>query len=177
MSLERRTNPEELFLKIARLIEESRARIATSINLTEVYTKYRIGQYIFEEELQGEERAQYGKQVLQSLSTKLTEHFGIGWSYSNLRQIRQFYLAYSNLTATGCQIEDDTPHFTLSYTTKRAATAKWLPAWAMSGRGCAAKVRISEGRLCLAARGHRGCCGRHGDRRGRRWRCCLRFGR
>ena len=48
MSLERRTNPEELFLKIARLIEESRARIATSINLTEVYTKYRIGQYIFE---------------------------------------------------------------------------------------------------------------------------------
>lgn len=83
----------------------------------------------------------------------------------------------SNLTATGCQIEDDTPHFTLSYTTKRAATAKWLPAWAMSGRGCAEKVRISEGRLCLAARGHRGCCGRHGDRRGRRWRCCLRFGR
>nr|WP_262501335.1 DUF1016 N-terminal domain-containing protein [Porphyromonas cangingivalis] len=96
MSLERRTNTEELFLKIARLIEESRARIATSINLTEVYTKYRIGQYIFEEELRGEERAQYGKQVLQSLSAKLTKHFGIGWSYSNLRQIRQFYLAYSN---------------------------------------------------------------------------------
>ena len=115
MSLERRTNPEELFLKIARLIEESRARIATSINLTEVYTKYSIGQYIFEEELQGEERAQYGKQVLQSLSTKLTEHFGIGWSYSNLRQIRQFYLAYSNLTATGCQIEDSTPNFSLSW--------------------------------------------------------------
>lgn len=115
MSLERRTNPEELFLKIARLIEESRARIATSINLTEVYTKYRIGQYIFEEELQGEERAQYGKQVLQSLSTKLTEHFGIGWSYSNLRQIRQFYLAYSNLTATGCQIEDSPPNFSLSW--------------------------------------------------------------
>lgn len=115
MSLERRTNTEELFLKIARLIEESRARIATSINLTEVYTKYRIGQYIFEEELRGEERAQYGKQVLQSLSAKLTEHFGIGWSYSNLRQIRQFYLAYSNLTATGCQIEDSTPNFSLSW--------------------------------------------------------------
>ncbi len=77
--------------------------------------KYRIGQYIFEEELQGEERAQYGKQVLQSLSPKLTEHFGIGWSYSNLRQNRQFYLAYSNLTATGYQIEDSTPNFSLSW--------------------------------------------------------------
>lgn len=115
MSLERRTNTEELFLKIARLIEESRVRIATSINLAEVYTKYRIGQYIFEEELRGEARAQYGKQILQSLSAKLTEHFGIGWSYSNLRQIRQFYIAYSNLTATGCQIEDGTPNFTLSW--------------------------------------------------------------
>lgn len=114
MSLDQRKSTEDLFLKIARLIEESRARIATSVNLAEVYTKYRIGQYIFEEELRGEERAQYGKQVLQSLSAKLTVRFGMGWSYSNLRQIRQFYLAYSNLTATGCQIEDDTPHFTLS---------------------------------------------------------------
>lgn len=115
MSLDQRTSTEDLFLKIARLIEESRARIATSVNLAEVYTKYRIGQYIFEEELRGEERAQYGKQVLQSLSAKLTVRFGMGWSYSNLRQIRQFYLAYSNLTATGCQIEEGTPHFTLSW--------------------------------------------------------------
>lgn len=115
MSLDQRKSTEDLFLKIARLIEESRARIATSVNLAEVYTKYRIGQYIFEEELRGEERAQYGKQVLQSLSAKLTARFGMGWSYSNLRQIRQFYLAYSNLTATGCQIEGDTPHFTLSW--------------------------------------------------------------
>ena len=104
MSLDQRTSTEDLFLKIARLIEESRARIATSVNLAEVYTKYRIGQYIFEEELRGEERAQYGKQVLQSLSAQLTARFGMGWSYSNLRQIRQFYLTYSNLTATGCQI-------------------------------------------------------------------------
>ena len=115
MSLDKRTSTEDLFLKIARLIEESRARIATSVNLAEVYTKYRIGQYIFEEELRGEERAQYGKQVLQSLSAKLTARFGMGWSYSNLRQIRQFYLAYSNLTATGCQIEEGIPHFTLSW--------------------------------------------------------------
>ena len=115
MSLDQRKSTEDLFLKIARLIEESRARIATSVNLAEVYTKYRIGQYIFEEELRGEERAQYGKQVLQSLSAKLTVRFGMGWSYSNLRQIRQFYLAYSNLTATGCQIEEGTPHFTLSW--------------------------------------------------------------
>lgn len=104
-----------LFHKVARLIDESRARIATSINLAEVYTKYRIGQYIVEEEQRGEDRAQYGKQVLQVLAMKLTEHFGSGWSYSNLRQMRQFFLVYSNLTATGCQIEERELDFTLSW--------------------------------------------------------------
>ena len=31
--------------------------------------------------------------------------YGEGWSYSNLRQIRQFYIVYSKMTASGCQIE------------------------------------------------------------------------
>lgn len=61
MSLDQRTSTEDLFLKIARLIEESRARIATSVNLAEVYTKYRIGQYIFEEELRGRRKGSIRK--------------------------------------------------------------------------------------------------------------------
>lgn len=115
MSFINTVKTEDLYHKVARLIEDSRARMVTSINLTEVYTKFRIGQYIVEEEQRGETRAQYGKQVLQSLATKLTENFGNGWSYSNLRQMRQFFIIYSNLTTTGCQIDDFTPKFTLSW--------------------------------------------------------------
>lgn len=33
--------------------------------------------------------------------------YGEGWSYSNLRQIQQFYLAYANLTDGVCQIQFD----------------------------------------------------------------------
>lgn len=115
MSFINTVKTEDLYHKVARLIEDSRARMVTSINLAEVYTKFRIGQYIVEEEQRGETRAQYGKQVLQSLATKLTENFGNGWSYSNLRQMRQFFIIYSNLTTTGCQIDDFTPKFTLSW--------------------------------------------------------------
>lgn len=115
MSFINTINTEDLYHKVARLIEDSRARMVTSINLAEVYTKFRIGQYIVEEEQRGETRAQYGKQVLQSLATKFTENFGNGWSYSNLRQMRQFFIIYSNLTTTGCQIDDFTPKFTLSW--------------------------------------------------------------
>ena len=55
----------------------------------------------------GYERAAYGKKVLKALSEKLCLKYGEGWSYSNLRQIRQFYLAYANLTDGVCQIQFD----------------------------------------------------------------------
>lgn len=98
---------DSLFERVSALIEEARKRVVTTVNIAEVYTKYSIGQYIVEDEQQGEYRAQYGKQVLQNLSARLTERFGDGWSYSNLRQIRQFYLVYGNLTDSVCQIEND----------------------------------------------------------------------
>ena len=106
---------ESLFNKVANLIEQARARVATAMNVAEVYTKYQIGRYIVEEEQSGKKRAEYGKQVLEGLSERLTAHYGDGWSYSNLRQIRQFFLTYSNLTISDCQISD-TPVFTLSWT-------------------------------------------------------------
>ncbi len=96
---------DSLFERISALIEEARKRVVTTVNIAEVYTKYSIGQYIVEDEQQGEYRAQYGKQVLQNLSARLTERFGDGWSYPNLRKIRQFYLTYSNLINGVNQIE------------------------------------------------------------------------
>ena len=97
---------ETLFERISALIEDARKRVVTTVNIAEVYTKYSIGQYIVEDEQQGEYRAQYGKQVLQNLSNKLTERFGEGWSYPNLRKIRQFYLIYSNSVNGVYQIRD-----------------------------------------------------------------------
>lgn len=96
---------DSLFERISALIEDARKRIVTTVNIAEVYTKYSIGQYIVEDEQKGEYRAQYGKQILQNLSARLTDRFGDGWSYSNLRQIRQFYIVYGNLTNAVCQID------------------------------------------------------------------------
>lgn len=132
-----------LFKKVANLIEQSRVRVATAMNVAEVYTKYQIGRYIVEEEQSGKVRAEYGKQVLKGLSERLTKRFGDGWSIENLTLFRKFFNVYSNfvitdyeisnkeekqrrsnLTDTVCQIENDhqrlsnpaTPVFTLSWT-------------------------------------------------------------
>ena len=106
---------ESLFNKVSNLIEQARVRVAAAINVAEVYTKYQIGRYIVEEEQSGNKRAEYGKQVLEGLSKRLTERYGDGWSYSNLRQVRQFFLVYGNLTISDCQISSP-PDFTLSWT-------------------------------------------------------------
>lgn len=100
-------NEDELFDHISSLIEDSRKHVAKAVNTAMVYTYYGVGQYIVEFEQNGDYRAAYGKSVLQTLSRRLTERYGDGWSYSNLRQIRQFYLVYGNLTDSVCQIEND----------------------------------------------------------------------
>lgn len=99
----------DLFLKVVDLVTQARERVATAVNIAEVYTKFHIGQYIVEYEQKGEARAEYGKGVLKELSKRLTDRLGDGWSYSNLRQIRQFYLVYGNLTTTGCQFRKASP--------------------------------------------------------------------
>lgn len=86
---------EALFERVSALIEQARKHVATTVNVTEAYTKYNIGKYIVEDEQKGESRAEYGKQILKDLSIRLTERFGDGWSYPTMKNIRQFYLVYS----------------------------------------------------------------------------------
>ena len=52
------------------LIEQARSYVKTSVNTTEVYTKYYIGKYIVEYEQSGNDRAEYGKRVI--LTKRLT---------------------------------------------------------------------------------------------------------
>ena len=61
------------------LITQSRKMVASTISVAEVCTKFKIGQYIVEDEQKGKSRAAYGKQVLIHLSARLIEKHGEGW--------------------------------------------------------------------------------------------------
>ena len=87
---------DTLFGKVTALIDDARKRIRAAINLSMVYTYFGIGQFIVEDELQGNYRATYGKRVLDSLSERLTARYGAGWSVETLRKCRQFYQTYSD---------------------------------------------------------------------------------
>lgn len=96
----------QLAEKIEILVTEARKKVASVANTAQVYTYYEIGRYIIEDEQGGKAKAAYGKGVLQRLSERLTAKYGEGWSYANLRSMRQFYLVYSDLLTSGQQIQN-----------------------------------------------------------------------
>ncbi len=85
---------QALFAQIAEIIRQARTQIRHTVNVAMVQSYWQIGRLIVEDEQQGESRAEYGKYVLQDLSKRLTETFGKGFDASNLRNMRQFYLAF-----------------------------------------------------------------------------------
>ncbi len=98
---------ESLFNKISPLITQSRKMVASTINAAEVCTKFKIGQYIVEDEQKGKNRAAYGKQVLIHLSARLIEKHGEGWSVETLTLCRKFFNVYSNFVNSVYEIEGE----------------------------------------------------------------------
>ena len=69
-----------------------KATIAVNTNLIDTYWK--IGQYIVEFEQKGKERAEYGSALLKELSKDLKLQHGKGFSLSNIKRMRQFYMEF-----------------------------------------------------------------------------------
>ncbi len=80
---------------IVELLKQSQQDVLRTVNSTIVYTYFEIGRMIVEEEQNGKERAEYGKQLLKLLSNHLSNEFGKGFSIDNLENMRKFYLSFS----------------------------------------------------------------------------------
>lgn len=73
-----------LFADVSKMITESKALVAKTVNSALTMLYWKIGKRINEEVLQNK-RADYGAQVILSLSNKLTASYGKGWSEKQLR--------------------------------------------------------------------------------------------
>lgn len=82
------------YYQIVDLLQSARKKVVQTVNQTMVHTYFEIGRMIVEEEQDGKERADYGKQILKELSTILTERFGKGFSVDNLENMRRLYVTY-----------------------------------------------------------------------------------
>jgi len=87
------TSSGQVFDKIAGLIEQARQKVATTINQEMVILYWNIGKTI-KEEIVKSKRAEYGRKIVQSLATQLTQKYGKGFSSQNLWYMIQLYEEY-----------------------------------------------------------------------------------
>ncbi|MCF7815381.1 MAG: PDDEXK nuclease domain-containing protein [Candidatus Cloacimonetes bacterium] len=83
-----------LYNEISKIIENARNQVRRNVNSTLVITYWQIGKLIVKDELNGNYRANYGKEILQNLSVQLTNNFGKGFDVTNLRKMKQFYASF-----------------------------------------------------------------------------------
>ncbi len=97
---------------IRELLQTARLSVVKQVNNVMVLTYFKIGKRIVEEEQKGNKRANYGEKLLLELSDKLTKEFGKGFSVTNLKQMRIFYLSYKDRMPIGQTVSDQ---FNLSW--------------------------------------------------------------
>ena len=102
---------KDIYNEIRNLLKEARKSIVSNINTTMTKTYFLIGKRIVEEEQNGNERAVYGENLIKTLSKRLTEEFGKGFSKRNLWQMKQFYLAYSKVQTVSAQFKLSWSHY------------------------------------------------------------------
>jgi predicted nuclease of restriction endonuclease-like (RecB) superfamily len=86
-----------LFRDVAKLIDETRKSVAYTVNSALTYMYWQIGKRINEEILQ-HERAEYGVQIVVTLSRQLQNAYGKGFDEKNLHRMMQFSLAVQDET-------------------------------------------------------------------------------
>ncbi|RGP09042.1 PDDEXK nuclease domain-containing protein [Parabacteroides gordonii] len=82
-----------LLTNVRQLIEQSRLRVASVVNSEISMLYWSVGKLISEDILKNE-RAEYGKQVVASLSQQLTLIYGKGWSEKQLRHCMRFFQVF-----------------------------------------------------------------------------------
>ncbi len=85
---------DELAGRITCIIETARRRIQSVVDHEMVRAYWEIGLEIVEDEQQGEQRAEYGKALIDNLAKELTARHGKGFTASNLLAMRRFYLNF-----------------------------------------------------------------------------------
>ena len=88
---------DDIVSDLKNIIDLSQKQAYQAINTALVYRNWLIGYRIAEEELKGEDRAEYGITLIRKLSKELTNEYGKGYTKTNLYSFYSFYKMYPNI--------------------------------------------------------------------------------
>lgn len=91
-------NVSKVFITdICSIIDKGRKTAYESVGNIMIETYWNVGKRIVEEEQKGKKRAEYGKRIIEQLSSELTIRYGKGFSKRYLAYFRKFYMTISDI--------------------------------------------------------------------------------
>ena len=90
-------NTDNVLEDVCSIIESARDYAYKSVNIALVERNWLIGYRIAEEELKGNDRADYGLEIIKKLSKELTKQYGKGYDSRNLYYFLNFYKLFPNI--------------------------------------------------------------------------------
>lgn len=103
MSLHKRKY-NRLLVNIGQALDTARQTAIKTVNETLVKANWEIGKHIVEFEQDGNERAEYGTDLLAKPSNDLKYRYGKGFSRRNILDMRRFYFVYSKWQAVPAKL-------------------------------------------------------------------------
>jgi len=92
---------------ISETFTNGKVKAFNAANIALVETYWKIGQHIVEFEQDGNAKAEYGAGLLEKLSKDLSLKFGKGFSLSNIKRFRQFYIVYQKGAEPSHQLQSN----------------------------------------------------------------------
>lgn len=89
-----RPEGKNLFDRVVSILEQARSNVVRAVNNNMVIAYWLIGREVVQQIQGGDERAEYGKQIIEQLSAELNNKYGRGFSTTNLRYFRTFHTTY-----------------------------------------------------------------------------------
>lgn len=93
---------DDILIDLKNIINLSQEKAYQAINTALVYRNWLIGYRISEEELKGDNRADYGSNIIKQLSNELTVEYGKGYTKTNLYNFYSFYKMFPDIFHTAC---------------------------------------------------------------------------
>ncbi|MGB4310323.1 MAG: PDDEXK nuclease domain-containing protein [Bacilli bacterium] len=81
--------------EIKSILINARNKVYSTANFAMIEAYWNIGKKIIEKQ-GGKDKAEYGLGLIKELSTQMTKDFGKGFTVTNLKYMRQFYLTFPN---------------------------------------------------------------------------------
>lgn len=115
------TKTDDIMNDMRKIIEGSQKTAHQAVNTILVQRNWLIGYRIASEELNGEDRADYGAEVIKKLSFELTKEFGKGYTKSNLYSFYSFYKTYPEMlqTQNRNRVENEMKQLTADFQTDK----------------------------------------------------------